>query len=133
MSPPPLFLTVDEVLQIHALQVELFGGDPGVLNLGLLDSAVAQPPFSFGGQLVHEDLAAMAAAYLFHIVKNHPFADGNKRTGTHAALTFLRLNGVRLTLPVDEAEQVVLAVAEGRTNKEQLTAYIRERITQPVP
>jgi death on curing protein len=122
---PPVLLTLDEVLEIHALQVELFGGDPGVLNMGLMESGVAQPSFSFSGQFVHEDLAAMAAAYLFHIGKNHPFADGNKRTATHAAMTFLRLNGVKLTFPVDESEDVVLAVMEGQTTKEQLAEWFR--------
>ena len=90
----PTFLTLDEVLEFHAEQVELFGGDPGVRDFGLLESAIAQPRQAFGGSFLHEDLALMAAAYLFHIVQNHPFADGNKRTGTHAAHVFLRYNGM---------------------------------------
>ena len=126
MNWPPLFLTVDEVLEIHALQVRLFGGDPAILNMGLLESALAQPGFAFGGEFLHPDLPTMAAAYLFHIAKNHPFADGNKRTATHAAFTFLRMNGVKLAPPVDEAEQVVVAVAEGRMQKEEIAGYFRK-------
>src|SRR4051794_34332969 len=131
MNPPPVFLTLDEVLQIHALQIELFGGDAGVLNMGLLESAIAQPGFSFGGQFVHEDAAAMAAAYLFHIGKNHPLADGNKRTATHAAMTFLRLNGFKLTFPADETEAVVIAVMEGRMTKEELANWFRDLMARP--
>src|SRR6266478_5324967 len=71
-------------------------------------SALAQPSASFGGVFLHEDLPMMAAAYLFHIVLNHPFEDGNKRAGTHAAITFLAMNGYELDIPVDEAEQLVL-------------------------
>src|SRR4051812_6506993 len=100
----PLFLTLDEVLRIHTLQVELFGGDAGILNMGLLESAVAQPAQSFGGEYVHEDIAAMAAAYLYHICRNHPFADGNKRTSTQAALVFLEINGFETELSVDETQ-----------------------------
>lgn len=111
MSDEPLFLSLDDVLGIHAYQVEQFGGDPGILNLGLLQSALAQPPQAFGGSYLHEDLAAMAAAYVYHIVRNHPFADGNKRTGTHTGIAFLELNGHELDLPVDDTEQLVLGVA----------------------
>jgi death-on-curing protein len=77
----PTFLTVEDVPQIHAYQIKHFGGDPAVLDRGLLESAVAQPEQAFGGEYLHADLAAMAAAYLYHLVKNHAFADGNKRPG----------------------------------------------------
>jgi death-on-curing protein len=119
------FLSLERVLELHAYQVEQFGGDPGVLNPGLLESALAQPGVSFGGNYLHEDLAAMAAAYLFHICKNHPFADGNKRTATHAAIAFLELNGYELEVPVDEAERLVLGVAEGKSGKEEVAAFFR--------
>lgn len=130
MNWPPLFLTVSEVLEIHALQVRLFGGDPGVLNRGLLESAIAQPQFAFAGEFVHPDLPTMAAAYLFQIANNDPFADGNKRTATHAALTFLRLNGIKLQLDVDHTEQTVIAVASGSMTKEQLAEFFRDRIAE---
>jgi death on curing protein len=123
MNPEPIFLTITEILEIHTLQIRLFGGDPAVLNMGLLESAIAQPAMQFAGEYLHGDIETMAAAYLYHLAKNHPFADGNKRTATHAALVFLRMNGVSVTLPVDEAEQVVLAVAEGRMQKSEIAEY----------
>ena len=76
----PLFLTVDEVLLLHEYQIEHFGGDPTILDIGKLESAVAQPSMTWGGDFLHKDLASMAAAYLYHIVENHAFQDGNKRT-----------------------------------------------------
>ena len=122
---PPTFLTVEDVLLIHSYQIEHFGGDPAVLDRGLLESAVAQPQQAFAGEYLHSDLAAMAAAYLFHLVKNHAFADGNKRTGAQAAMVFLELNGYAPDYPVDETEQLVLGVAEGRVEKEEVAAFVR--------
>jgi death-on-curing protein len=127
---PPTFLTVEEVLLIHIYQIEHFGGDPAVLDRRLLESAVAQPQQSFGGEYLHPDLAAMAAAYLYHRVKNHPFADGNKRTGTQAAMVFLELNGQEFDYPVDETEQLVLGVAEGRVEKEEVATFFRKQMRQ---
>lgn len=96
-SEEPLFLEVDDVLEIHATQLDVYGGGAGLRDQGLLESAVAQPRASFGGDFAHEGLFAMAAAYLFHIVKNHPFVDGNKRTGLLSA----KLLGLMMTF--DEA------------------------------
>jgi death-on-curing protein len=124
----PIFLTVDDVLEFHEQQVALFGGEPSIRDRGLLESAVAQPRQQFAGQYLHEDLCAMAAAYLLHIVQNHPFADGNKRTGTHAAHVFLQLNGISVQLPVDETEAMVLAVATGALGKEQIAEFFRNLI-----
>jgi len=84
----PQFLKLQRVLQIHESQIESFGGSSGIRDLGLLKSALAMPQASFGGTYLHADLYEMAAAYLFHIVSNHPFLDGNKRTGTAVALFF---------------------------------------------
>ena len=95
----PLFLTVDEVLRLHDYQITHFGGEPAVLDVGLLESAISQPSATWEGKFLHEDIAAMAAAYLYHIVKNHPFADGNKRTGTHAAIAFLGMNDIEVDYP----------------------------------
>ena len=99
MNDEPTFLNVDDVLDLHAAQLELYGGGAGLRDRGLLESAVAQPQTSIGGAFVHDGLFAMAAAYLFHIVSNHPFVDGNKRTGLLAALVFLDLNGIAIEHP----------------------------------
>jgi len=90
----PEFLDLEEVLEIHALQLAEFGGLGGLRDQRLLESAVAQARATAFGQLLHGDLFEMAAAYLFHIVKNHAFVDGNKRTALLAALVFLDINGV---------------------------------------
>ena len=82
----PEFLDVDDVLELHSAQLERYGGASGLRDRGLLESAVAQPQSSFAGQFAHEGLYEMAAAYLFHICRNHPFVDGNKRAGLLAAV-----------------------------------------------
>lgn len=83
------FLTLDDVQFIHRDQTTRYGGDPGIRDRNLLDSALAQPRASFGAEFLHAFPFEMAAAYLYHIVRNHPFLDGNKRTGAVAALVFL--------------------------------------------
>jgi death-on-curing protein len=119
----PLFLSLDEVRQLHAYQIEQFGGDDAILDLDKLESALAQPRQGFGGQYVHVGLPAMAAAYAFHICQNHPFADGNKRTAAHSAIVFLALNGYEVELPTDEAEHLILGVARGEASKQDLADF----------
>ena len=104
----PVFLTLSEVFEIHRDQIERYGGHPGIRDAGLLRSAVAVSQATMGGEYLHADLFEMPAAYLFHIVKNHPFADGNKRTGAVAALVFLELNGIEVTPNEDELVGIVL-------------------------
>lgn len=99
MTVSPEFLQISDVLSLHADQVERYGGKSGVRDMKLLESALAQPQTRFGGNYLHEFPFEMAAAYLFHIVKNHPFVDGNKRAGVVAALVFLDFNGIDLTIP----------------------------------
>ena len=100
----PLFLTLDEVLEIHQQQIDRYGGAPGIRDQGTLESALAQPLTSFDGHYLHASIPAMAAAYLFHICRNHPFLDGNKRAGANAAITFLLLNDWDPVLDEDELE-----------------------------
>src|SRR4051812_48679311 len=91
MPPPePRFLTLESVLHLHARQIELYGGAPGIRDLGLLQSAVAMPEAGFGPVRLHESIEEIAAAYLFHLARNHPFVDGNKRTAAVAMIVFLR-------------------------------------------
>jgi death on curing protein len=124
----PLFLTLDEVLAIHADQIERYGGLRGLRDLGLLESAVAVPRAEFGGRLLHPTLEEMAAAYLFHLVQNHPFADGNKRVGLAAALAFLGLNDRRLIAEEEEVVELILSVASGKTSKAEVAVFLRERV-----
>jgi death on curing protein len=123
---PLLFLTLEETLQIHRDQIERYGGKSGVRDLGLLESALAIPRAGVYGQYLHADLFEMAAAYLFHIVRNHPFFDGNKRVGALATFVFLRMNGYALTASNHAFEKMVMGVAEGKTEKTALAAFFRK-------
>ena len=119
--PTPKFLSLDEVLELHADQISSFGGTPGVRDEGLLESALAQPKATFGGQFLHPTISEQAAAYLYHIAMNHPFIDGNKRTAFAVMDTFLRLNGCALNLTDDRAYDLVMRVARGTMTKEELS------------
>ncbi len=121
----PLFLDLDRVLRTHRSLIEAYGGAEGVRDFGLLQSAVAMPQASFGGEFLHKDLSEMAAVYLFHIVQNHPFLDGNKRTGAAAALIFLTLNGVEVEADEDGLVELTLAVAEGKRGKGEIANFFR--------
>ncbi|MBK7862494.1 MAG: type II toxin-antitoxin system death-on-curing family toxin [Archangiaceae bacterium] len=125
------FLTVEDVLEIHRLQLGRFGGGDGLRDLGLLESALAQPSATFGGEYLHADLFEMAAAYLFHIVSNHPFLDGNKRVGLLAALVFLDLNGVSLLDATDRFYDLTIAVASGSLEKRRVAETLRAIASDP--
>lgn len=122
----PVFLSLAEVLGIHRDQLERYGGDAGIRDLGLLQSALAIPAAGFGGRYLHDDLFEMAAAYLLHISQNHPFADGNKRTGTVAALVFLSLNDIEIEVDEEAFERMVLSVAEGKTDRAAAAEFFRK-------
>jgi death-on-curing protein len=124
---PPLFLDIDQVLRIHLSLIEQYGGAPGVRDIGLLHAAIAVPQASFGGEPLHKDLFEMAAAYLYHIVQNHPFVDGNKRTGAAAAVIFLAMNDVDIEADEDGLVEVTLAVARGELGKAAIAAFFRQR------
>jgi len=119
----PVFLTLGEVIEIHRDQIERYGGDPGLRDLSLLQSAMAMPAAGFGGRYLHTDLFEMAAAYLFHITQNHPFIDGNKRTGAVASLVFLSLNDVEIEADEEEFERIVLGVAQGAIDKASVSDF----------
>ena len=119
--PTPKFLSLDEALELHADQISSFGGTPGVRDEGLLESALAQPQATFGGDFLHPTISEQAAAYLYHIAMNHPFIDGNKRTAFAVMDTFLRLNGCALNLKDDRAYDLVMRVARGTMTKEELS------------
>ncbi|MGD0138024.1 MAG: type II toxin-antitoxin system death-on-curing family toxin [Tepidisphaeraceae bacterium] len=124
-----IFLTLDQVLRLHARQIERFGGSNGIRDITLIESAIAQPQQHFGGEYLHKTLAEMTAAYLFHLAKNHGFVDGNKRAAAHAALTFLELNGID-TDGIDEIEMeaITLAVADGTADKNAATEFFAARV-----
>jgi len=121
----PQFLRLDEVLAIHAHQVSRYGGALGIRDATLLESALAMPETTFGGDLLHPTLCEQAAAYWFHLAKNHPFLDGNTRVGLAAALAFLRLNDVRIQATDDELVELVLGVAAGPLSKADVAVFLR--------
>jgi death-on-curing protein len=125
MSLNPKFLTFNQVLSLHKLQINQFGGSHGVKDDGLLLSALAQPESGFGDEYFHKDLYEMAAAYLFHLVKNHAFHDGNKRIAALSAAIFLQVNGFMLTANEDEFEKLVMDAAQSLVNKEQIADFFR--------
>jgi len=124
------FLSVDDVLLLHTDTVNTDGGSHGVRDHGLLDAAVAMPRQQFSGEFLHEDMAAMAAAYLFHIAQNHPFVDGNKRTAVMSALVFLQVNDIDRSPEQDELEAITRQVAAGELTKDSLTKWVRSRIAK---
>lgn len=119
------YLDLAAVLRIHALQIDFAGGDPTVLDIGKVESAVAQPRMSFGGELLYPTLPDQAAALGFSLIKNHPFLDANKRTGQAAMEAFLYLNGFELVATVDEQHALILGVASGMVGREAFTEWIR--------
>lgn len=124
----PLFLTLDDVLESHAEQILAYGGSGGIRDVGLLESALAQPEAMFDGQYLHADLFEMAAAYLFHVVKNHPFVDGNKRVGLECALLFLEINDQSVEATDEELVALVLQTAEGQAAKQQIAEFFRTHV-----
>ena len=122
---PPIFLTLAEIIDIHSNQIKLYGGQNGTRDIGLLQSALAQPEATFAGQWLHEDIFLMAAAYAFHICQNHPFFDGNKRTALASALVFLELNGISLDDPKGKLLEAMLNIAKGTFSKQQFAQVLK--------
>jgi len=123
----PVFLSLDEVLEIHEQQIARYGGSFGLRDAAALESAVATPQATFEGEFLHNSIPAMAAAYLFHLCQNHPFIDGNKRVGANAAITFLLMNDWEPTFEEEELVEVVLSVASGGLGKQQLIAVFNSQ------
>ena len=124
-----LFLTLDDIIESHLNQIDTYGGSHGIRDIGLLESAIAQPEASFGGQYLHADIFEMAAAYLYHLVMNHPFVDGNKRVGLEAALIFLEINDESLIANDDELVDLVLKTTAGQIGKRQIAEFFRSHCT----
>jgi death-on-curing protein len=123
----PIFLELDDVLAIHADQVARYGGSTGVRDLGLLQSALAMPPASFGGEFLHPTLPEMAAAYMFHLLQKHAFIDANKRIGLAAAIAFLGMNDLWLEAVPEELLELLLRVARGEIGKPEVSMFLRGR------
>ena len=121
----PTFLRLADVVRIHVDQIEGYGGRTGIRDPGLLQSALAMPQASFGGEWLHRDLYEMAAAYAFHLCQNHPFVDGNKRTALACALVFLELNGISIEDPEGRLYEALMDIASGSMEKLGLADLLR--------
>jgi len=126
------FLALSYIIALHETLIQKDGGEEGIRDIGLLKSAVAMPEQSFDGQFLHESIFDMAAAYMFHIVKDHPFVDGNKRVGLAAALTFLDINGYEIEAEEDELFELTDSLASGRKDisKAEIAEFFRQHCTK---
>jgi death-on-curing protein len=122
------YLSVEQVRALHADQLRLYGGARGLRDKGALESAVARPAMTFGGEDLYEDLASKAAALMHSLVLNHAFVDGNKRVAAHAAILFVELNGQTFLAAPSDLVEMTLAVAEGKVAVEALTIWFRQRL-----
>lgn len=118
-----VFLTLDDILESHLNQFDTYGGSHGIRDIGLLESAIAQPEACFGGQYLHADIFELAAAYLYHLVMNHPFVDGNKQVGLEAALIFEEINDETLIANDDELVDLVLKTTAGQIGKREIAEF----------
>jgi death-on-curing protein len=121
----PFFLELADILDFHDSRIQLYGGSPGLRDLGLLLSAIEQPQAGIGGEFLHKDLFEMAAAYLLHISRNHPFVDGNRRTALACCLLFLSINDIEIDADPLELEVLTVATAEGNKQKNEIAEFLR--------
>ena len=122
------YLTLEEVVELHRRLLEATGGAAGIRDLGALESAIAQPRITFCGVDLYPTLEEKAAALCFSLVENHPLLDGNKRVGHAAMETFLVLNGAELDAPLADQERLMLELAAGRLNRDQLAAWLCQHL-----
>ena len=122
-----VYLSLEQVLELHRLEIRRFGGSAGLRERGGLEAALARPQMTFGGEDLYPDVESKAAAIMHSLVMNHPFVDGNKRTGAAVAELFLNLNGVELEATDDDLVEITLSVARGEVNAEALAIWLRQR------
>lgn len=124
------YLTVSEVLEIYSRVMEQSGGSVGILDLGALESAIAQPRMTFNGEELYPTIVEKASALGFSLIQNHPFVDGNKRAGHAAMETFLMLNGYEISASMDEQAEIVLGVASGKVERAEFTDWLQKHVVE---
>ena len=122
------FLTLEDVLVLHNELIQRYGGNPGLRDAGLLEAALAMPQAGFGGRYFHEFPHEMGAAYLFHLVRNHAFMDGNKRVALACAILFFKINRVPYSITEEEAVELTLSAASGQIDKSAVTEFFRRHL-----
>jgi death on curing protein len=120
------YLSLEEIIALHARVIAQSGGSLGLRDRGALESAVAQPEMTFGGEDLYPTIAEKASALGHSLIQNHPFLDGNKRVGHAAMEVFLVLNSYEISASVDEQEEIVLNVARGETSKAELGEWLKK-------
>jgi death-on-curing protein len=129
-----VYLSPEQVLDLHRGQTRRFGGAVGLRDRGALEAALGRPQTTFGGEDLYPDVAAKAAALMHSLVMmNHPFVDGNKRVGAHAGIFFLLANDEEPTFSGAELLQITLAVARGEVSAEALAIWLRQRSRRRKP
>ena len=121
------YLSLEQVPDLHKRQLRLFGGAAGLRERSALESAVARPQMTFGGEDLYPEIEDKAAALMHSLVMNHPFVDGNKRVGAHACVLLLMANGVEPTFSPAELTAITLATARGEVGAEALSIWLRQR------
>ncbi len=124
-----IYLTLDQVLELHRRLIEQSGGSSGVRDFGALESALAQPQMTFSGEELYPTLVEKASALGFSLVMNHPFVDGNKRIGHAAMETFLILNAYEIQADVDVQEKIILNLAASELQREQFTKWVEQHVS----
>lgn len=122
------YLRIEQIIDYHDRLIEKYGGLHRIRDIGLLESALGMPKAAVFGQELHPTIYDKAAAYLFHIVKNHPFNDGNKRAGAFTACVFLSVNGVSVDFSDKKYEALVIEVAEGKADKEKIAKFFETSV-----
>jgi death-on-curing protein len=122
------FFTLEDVLALHDELVRRYGGTSGLRDAGLLEAALAMPQAGFGGRYFHEFPHEMGAAYLFHLVRNHAFIDGNKRVALACAILFFKINRVSYSMTEEEAVELTLGAASGQMDKGAVTAFFMQHL-----
>jgi death-on-curing protein len=122
------YLSIGQLLALHAQQLRRYGGGTGVRDRGALESALARPAATFGGEDLYPDIADKAAALMHSLALNHPFVDGNKRVAAFGAIVFAESNGHEFLATPDELVETTLAVAEGKMAVEALAIWFRQRL-----
>jgi death-on-curing protein len=124
------YLTIEEVISLHTKVITQSGGSPGLRDRGALESAVAQPEMSFGGEDLYPTKAEKAAALGHSLIQNHCFVDGNKRVGHAAMEVFLVVNGYEIEASIDEQEQLILGVASGQIDRGAFSEWLKQHIVE---
>jgi death-on-curing protein len=122
-----VYLGIEQIFSLHKFQIARYGGSAGCRDRGGVEAAVARPQMTFGGEDLYGDHAAKAAALMHSLVMNHPFVDGNKRVGAHAALLYLRANELELRFSSAELTELTLATARGEMSAEAIAIWFRQR------